>query len=860
MFLEKESLEQRFKGRLRTLFIIVFIALSGLCTLWELNQAKQSTLVQLESKYGLVENTFFDYLQRAEFELTTIAQLFSSSNLPKGKEIEALFSSHDAFLLGVIDFIYLKKSDGTSVEDPRGHLYLNDSVLLYSPFSKIGKWQIFSTGEGRYFLVFKKSMVSIEGKNLGYIYGFISLNNNFVFANSLLDSVNVDGVTLSTKQGSIIFDVKTSRLLSANPLRIYSEEIELSGQPSALELGVFLQEPNILSLDDVLGYKILLLALSFLAGYFIVLHLSRTSIFVPIIDSINDLSSTKNTRYQEFDDIEKIVNGKSASEAEQLRALQLLMESESIVVIFCDEVASVLRMNQEARHLFNDADSARTLFDFMPIISHSPIQQALKGEVGTNFNLRFSHVNKIIHWTLYPYIAESGFRGVALIGNDVTKETQLEWQLSQVQSVSLLAGKQFGCEELLTELNYLAGRNENSDNFPVGEWLSSLVFGFRGIEGVKNGVNDIRCTLGRLLCDELNRVPVDFYKRDDILIDCEIDSACVTYVWPREFRSLVTSVVMMIHSNELVEEKVIAFKIENQKLIISVTGISHSRPVFNTLVERLSEKIGARLDMENDQNFSIHLPYILTERDMVELPNDSCVIWVENGYERGSLVQSAFSKLNVEIINVRSPDDLFLQSEKLKRIDAVLVGCASCSDSDYKNLVHTMSMMFDRHNDLPIAMVGVNKALNEDDLFLEYYPFSYSFAELLISLFQLRPIIPEDMRVKGRNWLFLGGTKVAKAIIRSEFSDHDIVPHFIDDADSYTALLNNYNIEAVVALDNSGSNRFVSMRQEYPNVRMILTQNVELPINTEFFLITLPYDAPRIKEMIEFVSNKKSIN
>lgn len=858
MLAEKESLERRFKKRLREFFILGFVILCGLVVTWDFSQFKQNSLDLLKSKHRLVENVFFAYLEKAEFEISSISQLFANSSLQSGREMKSLFSSHDAFLLGVVDFIHVERGDGSSIEDPRSRLYLAGSASMYDFFAKIGKWQVFTTGASDYFLVFKKEIVSQQGRNLGYVYGFISLNNNFVFAHSLLKSVNVDGVGLLTNQGDVIFDVKTFKSTAEKSMLMYKEELDLSGIPSNIELRVSLQQTEFFSFEDEVLYKTVLLALLLLGGYLVILKIARNAIFTPMLYSINDLVLTKKTTYQEFDEIEKIVHGRSAREAEQFRALQLLMEGGSMVVIFCDEVASVLRMNQEAKSLFNDAENARTLFDFMPIISHSPIQKALKGEVGTTFILSFSHVNKTYDWTIYPYIAESGFRGVALIGKDITKETQLEWQLSQIQPAAFLVGQQLGSEELLLEISYLSTRCENTSSFPVGEWLSALEFSLRALSEIKDD-NTIRCSLGKLLCDEFDRVPINFYSRGDIFIDCDIDSACVMHVWPGEFRALVSSLVMMIHSNELVEEKSISFNVRNQKLGIKVVGVSHSRPIFSKLVERLVEKVGAKLELGKDKSLSIYLPYLFTESDSIELPSESTVIWIENGYERSSLVLSALNRLAIDVICVRSIDDFFLESNKLNKIDAILVGSTHYSYSDYDELVETMSMMLDRR-DLPIAMVGCNKALDEFNFRLDYYPFSYSLAELLISLFQLRPVISEELRPKGRNWLLVGGTKVTRAIVKSELVDHDIVPHFVDEIDSYSSLLNNYDIEVIVALDTKVSNKLVRMKLEFPSVKILLTQPIEAEIDADIFLIRLPRDAPRIKEMVEFISSKNRIN
>ncbi|WP_191601443.1 hypothetical protein [Marinomonas algicola] len=857
MPVEKESLEQRFKKRLRVFFTLGFIILSCLVMAWDFTQFKQNSLNQLKSKHDLVERAFFTYLQKAEFEISGIAQLFASSGLPSGREMKSLFSSHDTFLLGVIDFIHIEREDGFSIEDPRSQLYLDGSASVYDMFSKIGKWQVFTTGVSDYFLVFKKEIVSLQGRNLGYIYGFISLNNNFVFAHSLLKSASVDGVSLLTNQGGGIFDVKTPKAPVDEWMRMYKEEISLSGTPSKIELGVLLQQTELFSFEDEVPYKMLLLALILLSGYLTIVKLARSAIFTPMLYSMNDLMLTQNAAYKEFDEIEKIINGRSASEKEQLGALQLLMEGSSTVVIFCDEVASVLRMNQDAKVLFSDAENARTLFDFMPITSHSSIQKALKGEAGTTFTLSFSHVNKTYHWTIYAYIAESGFRGLALIGKDITKETQLEWQLSQIQPAAFLIGQQVGSEELLLELSYLAGRCDSSNSFPIGEWLNALVFCLKGLSDLKDE-NSARSSLGKVLCSELDRVPITFYSRGDIVIDCDMEAASVMYFWPGEFKALLSSLVMMIHSNELVEEKSISFKVSHQKLTIDVLGVSHSRPVFSKLVERLVEKVGAKLEVGNDKHLSISLPYVFTETELIELPSNFSVVWIENGYERSALVMFALHRLAVNVTCVRSVDDFFLQSNTLEKIDAILVGCADYSYPDYNELAETMSMMLDR-KDLPIAMVGCNKVDNGSDFILDYYPFSYSVAELLISLCQLRPVIPEDLRLNGRNWLLVGGTKVTKAIVKSELVDHDIVPHFVDEMESYTSLLHNYDIEVIVALDTKVSSKLATMKMEFPTVRILLTQPIDAEIDAEIFLIRLPHDASRIKEMIEFVSSKNDI-
>ncbi|MFT2111802.1 hypothetical protein [Marinomonas sp. 2405UD68-3] len=856
MYLEKESLEIRFKRRIGVFLFLVFAVLSVIYTMMKYSEAEQMVLSQLENKHNLVERAFSSYLQKAEFELSSISQLFSNAQLEEGREMNSLFSNHDDFLLGAVDFLYVKRDDGRSIIDPRSSLYLDDSAALYSVFSKIGQWLIFATDESSYFLVFKKNMVANEGESIGYIYGFISLNNNFVLAQSLLTNVNIDGVMLSTAEGVTVFDGKGDDFTSEELMSSYDKNLDLSGSFSTLQLKVFLKKADFFLFEEVLVYQILLLAFGLLGGYFMIMFLSQKAVFNVMSDAISDLSITKKTKYREFDEIEKIIHGKNASEEEQARALQILMEGASIAIIFCDEVASVLRMNQEAKQLYSDAEGARTLFDFMPIISHSPIQQALKGEAGTSFTLSFSQVNKIFHWKLYPYIAESGFRGLVLIGNDITKETQLEWQLTQTQPSSLLGSQQISNEKLQSELLFLAARCDRSTDFPISEWLNSLAFGLQGVGNHESSEEKVS-TLGRLLCDELTRMPVELQSHDNFFIDCGLDVACISYPWPRELKSLLSSILMMIHSNELVEEKALCFKLEEQKLIIQAVGVSHSRAIFLQLVECLVEKMGAKLNISNGRRFSIALPYAVTGCSAIELPVDSQVIWIENGYEQSELVKSTLNDLNVELVCISSAEDIFLHSMQLERIDAILVGCSHQYDEDYNELLETMSMMLGR-SDLPIARISCNSKGCYESLRLEHYPFSYSIAELLISLFQLRPISPDDMLPEGRNWLLTGGTKVSKAIMRNELIEHDIVPHFIDDIDSYLPLLNHYRIEVIIVLDQISPKVLMKIQLEFPQVMVLLTQKESHNNDAKYFVIRPPYDTIRIKDMVTFV-NKSTV-
>ncbi len=858
MYLEKESIEKRFKRRISSFFLIVFILLSIVTTAVKYSEAKDAVLSQLERKHHLVESSFSLYLQKAEFELSGVSQLFSNSQLEDDREMHSLFSNHDGFLLGSIDFIYVERNDGRSILDPRSSLYLEDSADLYSVFSKIGQWFVFSVGEGNYFLVFKKGMVSSEGIGVGYIYGFISLSNNFAMAQSLLMDVNIDGIKLSNSQGDTIFEERGARFMTEEGVDSYGSVLNLPDSLATLELRVFLKKADFFSFEEELAYQIFLLAIALLSCFLIVVFLSQRAIFNVMSDAIADLSITKNTKYKELDEIEKIIYGKNASEKEQARALQILMEGAASAVIFCDEVASVLRMNQEAKKLYHDAEGARTLFDFMPIISHAPIQQALKGEAGTSFTLSFSQVNKILHWRLYPYISKSGFRGLVLIGSDITKETQLEWQLSQVKPISFSGMQQLTSEELLSELHFLSGRCDYSNGFPIGKWLSALAFGLEGIRG-DDIQEDTASLLGKLLCNELSRMPMALHTHDDLFVDCRLEAACVLYPWPLEFKSLISSILMMTHSSELVEHKAICFKVEESKLVIDVTGVSHARDIFLKLVGSLVEKIGAKLNIDHERGFSIVLPYSVAEKDDIEIPAGSQVVWIENGYEKSSLMQSILRNLDIELVCINSAEDIFLKSMKLDQIDAILVGCSYQSDEDYEELLETMSMMLGR-SDLPIAKVSFNNPFNDQSLALDYYPFDYSVAELLISLFQLRSISPDDMLPKGRNWLLIGGTKVSKAILRNELIEQDIVSHFLDDMDSSLSLLNHYKIEVIIALEQMSPELLLKIKLEFPSITVLLTQKSNQSNGEKCFPMRPPYDAGCIKDMITFVDTSNNMS
>mgnify|MGYP000232868668 FL=1 len=852
------SLEQRFRNRAAAAFLLGFVLILLLSAVSSQRQAAIENQKILSVKQDIVVSAFQTYLQRAEFELSTITQMLVSGALPRGQEMSVLFADHDDFLLGGVDFIYIDYSSAVPVMDPRGRLFMNAvAPTQYLPLAKLGRWQSFNAANGATFFVYKKKLVTREANHLGYLYGFVSLNHNLALTSTLLNSAGLDKVTLYAADGDLLFEEQrlsftSTELISSlvTPVALINNERQF-----ALQIAVQLDQQSLLW--QWLSYHIVFIGIGLWGGYLCLIMLVQKIIFQPLAHMTGSLGTTTVSSFAELRDIQRVVNQRSADVAEQLRCLQLLMAGTNSAIIFCDEVAAVQRMNEEAKALFSDSRQARTLFDFMPIMSHQPIQQALKGEVGGRFELNFSQVNKIYRWQLFPYITANDLRGLALIGQDITQATQLEWQLDQLQPESYKYLHRIESALILEELNYLSTQWNNRPNFQLGFWLNALVTSLNGV--VLEKQSDRVQTLGALICQEFAKIPECLSRQGILELECDLETACIQHNWSHDVNGLVGVMLLMVYASELVEEKKLTLNIVKQKLVIQVLGVGVVRPIYSRLVAALAERLGTIGPTIQGNALSVAIPYTAAHpSEIIGLPKGAVVVWIANDYIQQDKVESVLRNLGVQLYCVNSTEELFFQPKILAHIDAILVGCSRNSD-DYKALLQALSGRLNRSN-LPIAWVGQNDTVADElgHYALNNCPFEYNLAKLLQGLYKLPFIALGQTLVSGHHWLVVGGSGVGRAILRSELMGQHITAHLSADLTGYQAILRHQKIDVVLLLGEVDSVLVAALQKDFPASMVVLTQYSNANLATKTFVMDVPYQTENIASLVKFVNRERA--
>lgn len=199
------SIQRRTFYKILQLFVFAFIvvALVSILALDDRirSEAKSNLMVRKQS----VEQVFNNYLTRAEYEMGYISQDLMLGDYKPGNELEVLFAHHEVLFFGGLDFFYIDWNDRPNAIDPRARVYTEDSLKALLPAGRINRWVKVSTQDGADLLMYKKKLISKQRQLLGYLYGFISLNNNLTLSSELLDGAKADLIQLyDSHTGSLL--------------------------------------------------------------------------------------------------------------------------------------------------------------------------------------------------------------------------------------------------------------------------------------------------------------------------------------------------------------------------------------------------------------------------------------------------------------------------------------------------------------------------------------------------------------------------------------------------------------------------------------------------------------------------------
>ncbi|MBR7889643.1 hypothetical protein J9B83_11895 [Marinomonas sp. A79] len=862
------SLQRRLQQTVFALMLVSFVVLS-LVVLYFLDSENAGTEEKnIALKHQVVEQAFNRYLSRAEGEMTFIGQDLSLNNYDLGRELDVLFSHHEVLFFGGLDFFYIEWVDGRRSMDPRARLFTTadfDAVLKVALFNR---WVTVITKDNAHLLVLKTKLISAEQKNLGFLYGFISLDDNVTFASELLQSAPISAVRIYDKPSNHTLmeerkvgeDLTGNLLRSSLPLRSPVEgnlQLEIL-QPHPFSSNILI---NALPLIIVLGVILL-------CFYLLLLRLFRTLIFQPLENIVLNTDDGR-VSYTEIESLQQQTSRQLRSMKTKEDRFMLLAESVNSAVIFCSEVAEIELINAEAQRLFPDASKARTLFDFMPISCHQAVQGALKGDVGVRFTFTLKQLGKIYQWQVYSFHNDSRFRSLLLIGQDITQEVSLQWQLEQLQPLSAATFKKADVDAVLDELAYLSVLPERIGGEAIKGWLSLILSILKNIRD--DSADEAYLPIGDLLREESAGVmAVMGIEANRVFLDCSVATGRTVVPVNAHLKGLIRVLLMIVMTNNMVERR-LAVRFEGTELELTATKDIGFRRLFLWIVDSLLDGLSGQKKILQNNALQINIGWKKSQISTVQPANllsldallpskeqwsadkqktsgkSQLVAWVVNDYPHSAVVESALSRFGLQVDVYESSHRFFTRPNGFVQYDAILIGCDQDTEAQIET---TQKLKFKYQRDqLPIVWLNSTYMASVDpDVFvLQGCFFDDNLHQVLQQALLLDGVTFMPSYEQEGLWVMVGGSRVTKAIWFTALEEEKRVTQWLADLSHYFMVLSHYPDAVVILLEPQANELLESVQAAFPKVRFFSLQRwPKMPDNVTFFHMNLPYTREQI--------------
>ncbi|MEO9654287.1 hypothetical protein [Marinomonas sp.] len=837
----KVSLKKRLQQLFVCLFCAVFVvALGG--ALYFVNAQNKALIEQkLNLSHAAVEQAFNAYLVRSEFEMSFISQDLILGDYESGRELEMLFGHHEILFFGGLDFFYIEWSDGRQSIDPRARLFTKVDLSSLIVPTEISQWVKRTTSDGASLMIYKKKIVSKENENVGFLYGFISLNANLTLAYELYVSAQADMVRIYDQaSGQVVleehandFEPDSSLLRSTQVIKTPVQaqlQLELSQQGSLTG--------NVLS-KSILPMVVIVCVL--LGLFFILLMGARHFIFTPL--KRVQKASPNNLPFNEFAPIQQQNSHYRALIEGKDRRFHVLLEASDNVIIFCSEVAEIEMMNGQAKSLFPDHRRAKTVFDFMPIHCHQPIQDALKGASDIAFELTFQDIGQIYHWQVMSFRNEYAYRGLLLIGTNMTHEMRLTWQLEQLDPNSDFMQSRAEGSALLAEMDYLSSPSFYGSGSELQGWLMLLVSVFECLKS-ETGQEEMR-PLGDLLSEESVFVS-SALKISSVSTSLTCSAKTGMQLVPNSgcLRSLIRVVLMTCY----VLNKSVSVEYEVNQLVLKISGDVNARPLIAWLIQTLLDKLdGSLQETSTGLHLDLGLPRIGTGAEPVSLP--LVVAWVALDYPHEEAIQAMLDKLGARVEFYMDADSFFTQSIMVERFDVVIIGCLHEGVAQQK-MTQSLQEQYGSES-LPLLWLNSHseRAYPEAEILtLSGGIFEYYLYQGLREVSLKDSIYPSVFGEQDSAWVVVGGSRVSRAIWFSGLELRSIPSHCLESLSATTTLLS-YNSDTVMVLLEPQDKKLIeNIQLHYPNVRLVAVQKWPqgIPGSVQLFEMNMPYSSEQI--------------
>lgn len=846
------SLRKRHRAQVALVLSFVYILVALILLFATRDQIERDNQSDLAVRHFTVSQSLHGFLLSAEYELGSTAQALLNSQGQADLDLGRLFDRHDEFLFGSLDFFYVEWADQNYILDPRTHLFTQDAIDRLIAKSKLGRWTLQQTQDGASILIYKKKIVTLEGDWKGYLYGFISLNNNLTLANRLLKSAQIDEVRLLSPDQDVLLSERHLSLPENMKLDFYRAELQIVKEGLAFDLQIARQESGTSAIWQRYLYWMVFLTIGLFLLHFILIQLSQRLFNYALHMFELGLESDNESEFIELRHLQRKMNDKSELVSNQLSRFDLLMDASQAAIIFCDDVALVQNINHKASALFSESSRGRTIFDFMPVACHQALQKALKGEVGIEFELTIPNVNCIYQWQLIPYMTDSHYRGVALIGHDVTHLQQLEWQLNELKIDHHGPSSAVEIDLILNEINHQIVYFDNQSFVEARHWQKALVACLS--ELLKEPTLSEQMPLGELLQRRLALTPCDLGRFGYLNLECDLTSALVQSSWSSDLGLLINSLVMSIHASELIEEKRLSICVTDNQLRFEVVGVSDTRPIFAWLNKTICSRLGVEIKQLKGNQASIVYPLLETSKGRISLADDIKVAWLANDYAMASQVEVVLKKLGCSVHVFSSAESFFTEVGSTDEIDLLLIAY-DVLQPEWRELPAILQTRLGRKR-IPVAWIG-----SQDKHDIDGYPnFSacaheYSLARFIEPILSLESITLQDCLADEGAWLVVGGSSISRAILYEELTQLKISPYLVPSLEGHLSLFSHHKVKAVLLLDDVDNDHIMWLRKEQPDL-MIVSLSSAPSSGVNQYQMKKPYRKEQVKALAEFVQNK----
>lgn len=851
----KASLRKRLHQQFMMLFAGAFVVAVASILYFVDAQNKASVEQKLRLSHDAVEQAFNAYLVRSEFEMSFISQDLILGQYEPGRELEMLFNHHEILFFGGLDFFYVEWSDGRRAIDPRARLFTKVSLTNLIAPAEISQWIKRTTSDGASLLIYKKKLISKESENVGYLYGFVSLNGNLTLAHELLVSAQADMVRIYDQaNGRILleeqesdFAPSLSLLRSLQPLKtpvLAKLQLEISQRGNLT--GNVLSKSLVPIVVILLVLLVLCCLLMMSAKYFIFTPLKRVQ-----------TASPSHLPFNEFQPIQQQNNHYRALIEGKDRRFHVLLEASDSVIIFCSEVAEIEMINGHGKKLFPDHERAKTIFDFMPIHCHQPIKDALKGATNIAFELTFQEVGQIYHWQVMSFRNEYAYRGLLLLGKNMTREIRLTWQLEQLDPNSDFMQSRAEGAALLEEMSYVANYPSYEEGWLLQGWLGLLVSVFEDLKA--ESAEETLQPLGELLRQESTQVMTALNANNMTMrLDCTIDTGAQFVPNSPLLRSLMR--VLMMRSCALDKPMKVAF--ENNLLVLHVSPEVVSRSLFTWLVTTLLEKMDGQQELINSTSLrlDVGIPRAGTGEEPQAL--NLVVAWVTLDYPNADEITAMLTKLGAKVECYADADSFFTQSRLVARFDVVLIACGQ----DYVAQQKMTQSLYEQYGaeSLPLLWLNaqpVKHSVVEGVLALTGSVFEYHLYKGLLEASAKGAISPSAFGDKGQVWLVVGGSRVSRAIWFSALEMCSAPSHWLESLAAPSTLLSYYSDAVVVLLEPQDAQVIAQIQENYPQVTFVALHPWPqgIPKNVTLFEMNTPYSSEQITALNAYVRKANNI-